>query len=213
VVISVPAETSADHKPSGQDRLFRLLFPLVMLAAVTALSFANAWPDAVALDDKFFVDNERLPGLTEPAELFRGDVWRTTEAASGLYRPALLVSLSLDQRMFGAWLPGYHLSNIVLQLVVTLLLYGFLRHLLRAARGAAPRADLYALLAALVFAAHPVHTEVVNSAFNRPTCWCRWATSPDFGGCCDTSSPVPRAPGPGWASLTCLPCSAKRMPW
>lgn len=138
-----------------------------MLVAATAVSFANAWPDAVALDDKFFVNNEHLPDWSEPSELFRGDVWRTIGAESGLYRPALLLSLSLDSKLFGGWLPGYHLSNILLHLLVTLALYGFLHQLLRTAPHAVPRPDLYALLAALVFAVHPVHTEAVNSVFNR----------------------------------------------
>jgi hypothetical protein len=138
-----------------------------MLVAVTALSFANAWPDEVVLDDKFFVNNQQLPDWTEPAELFRGDVWRTVGAKSGLYRPALLLSLSLDSQLFGGWLPGYHLSNILLHLLVTLLVYGFLRHLLQTTPQPTARPDLYALLAALVFAVHPVHTEVVNSVFNR----------------------------------------------
>lgn len=142
-----------------------------MLAVVAALSFANAWPDAVVLDDKFFVNKKHLPDWTEPAELFRGDVWRTAGASSGLYRPLLLASLSLDSRMFEAWLPGYHLSNILLHVIVTLLVFGLVLRLLQMASRptdrAAARPELYAVLAALVFAAHPVHTEVVNSVFNR----------------------------------------------
>jgi tetratricopeptide (TPR) repeat protein len=138
-----------------------------MLTAVTALAFANGWPDAVVLDDKFFVNNPQLPDWTEPEEMFRGDVWRTTTAHSGLFRPALFVSLSIDSRWFGGWLAGYHLSNIVLHLAVTLCLYGFLLHLLRAAPRPPERADFHALMAALIFAVHPVHTEVVNSVFNR----------------------------------------------
>jgi tetratricopeptide (TPR) repeat protein len=138
-----------------------------MLTVVTALAFANAWPNAVVLDDKFFVNNPHLPNWTEPEEMFRGDVWRTTTAHSDLFRPALFVSLSIDSRLFGGWLAGYHLSNIVLHLAVTLCLYGFLLHLLRALPCPPERADFHALLAALVFAVHPVHTEAVNSVFNR----------------------------------------------
>lgn len=88
-------------------------------------------------------------------------------AQSDLYRPVLLLSLSLDGKLFGDWLAGYHLSNILLHLIVTLLVYGFLRQLLLQAPQPAKRPDLYALLAALVFAVHPVHTEAVNSVFNR----------------------------------------------
>ena len=150
-----------------RDRAFRLWFPLALLTVVTALAFANAWPDAVVLDDKFFVNNPQLPDWTEPEEMFRGDVWRTTTANSGLFRPALFVSLSIDSRLFGGWLAGYHLSNIALHVAVTLTLYGFLLHLLRALPHPPERPDYYALLAALVFAVHPVHTEAVNSVFNR----------------------------------------------
>lgn len=131
------------------------------------MAFANAWPNTVVFDDKFFVNNQHLPDWTEPSELFRGDVWRTAGAQSGLYRPVLLLSLSLDGKLFGDWLAGYHLSNILLHLIVTLLVYGFLRQLLLQAPQPVKRPDLYALLAALVFTVHPVHTEVVNSVFNR----------------------------------------------
>ena len=42
-----------------------------------------------------------------------------------------------------------------------------IRYLLLVCGGESPRSAYAALLAALVFAVHPIHTEVVNSIFNR----------------------------------------------
>jgi hypothetical protein len=53
-----------------------------------------------------------------------------------------------------------------LHLLVTLVVYG-LREVARTTTEPGPASDLYTLLAALVFAVHPVNTEVVNSIFNR----------------------------------------------
>jgi tetratricopeptide (TPR) repeat protein len=47
------------------------------------------------------------------------------------------------------------------------MLYGFLRFLLRKTGDPDSSSGLCALLAAMVFAVHPIHTEVVNSVFNR----------------------------------------------
>jgi len=141
--------------------------PIVLLTAVTVIAFANAWPDALVLDDKFFVGPERTRVLDDARMIFTQDVWGNPESSGALYRPLLLLSFSLENRIFGDWLAGYHLSNIFLHLLVTLLVYGFLRHLLRMTGEQSSSADLYALLAAMIFAIHPVHTEVVNSVFNR----------------------------------------------
>ena len=141
--------------------------PLAMLTCVTLLAFANAWPDRLVLDDNAFAGPGRAPELDSLQYIFTHDVWAPIGANIGLYRPLLLLQLSLETRVFGAWLQGYHLSNIFQHLLVTLLLFGFLRFLLRRTGRQHPSSDLCALLAALVFAVHPIHAEVVNSVFNR----------------------------------------------
>ena len=119
-----------------------------MLTLVTLLAFANAWPDALVLDDKMFAGEFRPNGLESLTEAFNRDVWNHLHISSGLYRPLLLINLELESRLFGSWNQGYHLVNIALHLLVTLLLYGFLRKLLQVAGKRGEHANLAALVAA-----------------------------------------------------------------
>ena len=115
-----------------------------------------------AVSDRF--SNIGLTGITR---FFTNDVWEVGGVDSGLYRPLLLVSIMIDSLIFNQWVAGYHLTNILLHVLTTLLVYGFIRYLLRLDGGASVQSGHMALLAALVFAVHPVHAEAVNSIFNR----------------------------------------------
>jgi len=140
---------------------------LGLLIAATLLAYANAWPDVLVHDDKYFAGTPRQSEWADLPRFFTEDLWAATGVESGLYRPLLLLSLMVESRIHGDWMAGYHLDNILLHLLVTLAVYGFLRQLPRTAAEPGQSTDLFALLAALVFAVHPVHTEVVDSIFNR----------------------------------------------
>jgi len=154
---------------AGHENFRTHILPLIILIFVALLAYANAWPDTLIWDDKVFALGDRLLGvsLTDIRHYFTDDVWAAVGASSGLYRPLLLVSVALDIHLFGDWVAGFHLVNIFLHVLVTLVVYGFIRYLLLVFGGELPRSSYVALLAALVFAVHPVHTEVVNSIFNR----------------------------------------------
>ena len=152
---------------SGESGLRAAAAAMVILTCVSILAFANAWPDNLVLDDKAFAGPERISELDSLRYIFTHDVWASVGTQSDLYRPLLLLQLSLESKVVGDWLAGYHLSNIFQHLLVTLLLYGFLRFLVREASNRHASSDLCALLAASVFAVHPIHAEVVNSVFNR----------------------------------------------
>jgi len=143
--------------------------PLIILALVAALAYANAWPNVLIWDDGVFLVGDRLSGVNfdDIRSFFTQDVWATVGASSGLYRPLLLLSVALDIWIFGEWMAGFHLVNIALHVLVTLVVFGFVRFLLLTVGGLPGISVNAALLAALVFAVHPIHTEVVNSVFNR----------------------------------------------
>jgi tetratricopeptide (TPR) repeat protein len=168
----ISARTTPAGFQSAVDRIKRARFsplylPLILLIFVTLAAYANAWPNALVLDDKFFAGSERFSGLLEFPRFFTEDVWAAYGGRTGLYRPLLMISLSLDSSVYGDWMAGYHLSNIFLHVLVTVAVFGFIRQLLLMTNGKSSSANRYAFLAALVFAVHPVHTEVVNSIFNR----------------------------------------------
>ncbi len=89
-----------------------------------------------------------------------------TPCISGNVRPLALLWIGLQAGVFGDWLAGYHLVNILLHVLATVLVYAFVGHLLLAGGSQPSVSRLVALLAAVVFGVHTIHTEVVNSIFN-----------------------------------------------
>lgn len=155
------------NSPADEARTPSVWWAILMLAVITMLAFANAAHDELVLDDKVFVGPESTLDLKDNREAFLQDIWEKKSIKSSLYRPLLLINFSLENRLFGDWITGYHLVNILTHLLACLLLFGFLMHILQKLGGSSKTAMLAALLASMVFAAHPVHTEVVNSIFNR----------------------------------------------
>jgi hypothetical protein len=168
-----PQSTKQNIKPAeknpGLERFQVHILPLILLMLAVMLAYANAWPNTLAWDDAIFEMGNRLheSPFADIGHYFTDDVWAAIGGNTGIYRPLLLVSVALDIQLFGDWVAGFHLVNIFLQLLVTLVVYGFVRYLLMSLGTKLPGAAYIALLAALVFAIHPVHTEVVNSIFNR----------------------------------------------
>lgn len=142
--------------------------PWILLAAITALAYANAGHGVLISDDREFLGGGRFDGLTlrDYLDFFSQSLWEASGAASSLYRPLFLVTLGLEAAVFGAWPAGYHLVNIALHVLATLLIFGFVRQVFLALGQEARSAALASFLAAAVFGVHPVLTEVVNIAFN-----------------------------------------------
>ena len=156
-------------KQANSKRFRHEFVPILILVLVTLTAYLNAWTDNLVLDDKVFAASGRYAdiGLSGFMHFFTEDLWAASGSSSGLYRPLLLVTIATDAYVYGDWMPGYHLSNILLHLLVTVLVFGFIRHLLLASGGQAPLSASIALLSALVYGVHPINTEVVNSIFNR----------------------------------------------
>jgi tetratricopeptide (TPR) repeat protein len=140
---------------------------VVLLAVITCLAYANAWPNALLVDDKLFVNYQAFSDFSAIPRVFGEDAWVARGLSGGLYRPMLFVSITLDANLFRDWAAGYHLVNVLLHVVLTLLVYAFVARLLEMDDKTTASNAYIAFLAALVFGVHPMHTEVVNSIFNR----------------------------------------------
>ena len=143
-----------------------LAFGLLLFAAVCA-AYANAWPNDLIFDDKPFLDYKRFDDWSAVPEYFSENAWAARGLSSNLYRPLLWTSITLDASLFEDWFAGYHLINILLHACVTLCVFGLLARVLSMDDHTAKFSIPAAFFAALLFAVHPVHTEVVNSIFNR----------------------------------------------
>lgn len=155
----------ADH-PALPARAWTLIPPLLVIAAALA-AYANAWPNALVHDDKFYYGADRFSDFSNIPRYFSENIWASTGITEPFYRPFLMISVSLDARIYGDWAAGYHLTNIGLHAIVSLLVFVFIRQVLRKSGSSGREAASIALMVALIFAVHPVYSEVVNSIFNR----------------------------------------------
>lgn len=144
---------------------------LFMLTLVTLLAFSNSMTDNLILDDKAFFGADRFIQVENLGDAFKRGLWGNEYDGKGLYRPLLLIVFELENRLFGDSPRIFHLANVLLHLVATLSLYGFLLHLLGRSGKDRETAKVAALLVTLIFAVHPIHAEVVNSVFNGSSIW------------------------------------------
>ena len=148
-------------------RPVRACLPYFLTALVTFLAYWNAWPDALVFDDKMFAGQDRFNDLSLIPTYFNETVWSTTGYRDQLYRPVLLTSFALDFSLLGYNPAAWHLVNVVLHIMATLTLFILVRQMLRMSGLDGQSSTLLAMLAAMIFGVHPIHTEVVNSIFNR----------------------------------------------
>ena len=104
----------------------------------------------ISFDDPgYVVDNAHVnQGLT-----WAGWKWAWTSLERSNWHPLTWLSLMLDAQWYGLNAGGYHLTNLLLHLANTLLLFGWLRM--------ATRALWPSALTAFFFVAHPLHVESV----------------------------------------------------
>jgi len=137
----------------------RWLYPL-LLAACTIIAYSDAAPPAFVYDDAAIIGQDPNPGgVSRISHLFLEGARAGTAGNPRLYRPLAMATLALDRALYGEDPRGYHVTNILLHTLATLALFG--------AIGAFGVDPLAAFLAALVFGVHPIHTEVVDVAYNR----------------------------------------------
>ncbi|MHB8834575.1 MAG: tetratricopeptide repeat protein [Candidatus Methylomirabilia bacterium] len=104
----------------------------------------------VTLDDGIYVyENPHVLGGLTPANI----VWSFTTLHAGFWMPLTWLSLMADASLWGGWAGGYHLTNVGLHASAAILFFLLLRHLLGVSG--------IPLLAAALFAAHPLHVESV----------------------------------------------------
>ena len=166
-----PKATQASKRSSERsfsDRDFKL-FSLAILFLVAWIAYANALHNSLVFDDATFTAGNRSwdLSLSKVGRYFTSDVWAAAGMETGLYRPLFLLAVAAEARVFGDWYTGYHLVNVLLHSLVILALFSLIRYLMLST-GCTPRLAGYAaLLSSLIFAVHPINTEVVNSIFNR----------------------------------------------
>ena len=140
-------------------------FALVIIA-VTAAVYADSLSGVFLLDDiRAIVDNPQVRRLWPLTEALKAPPQSTLAG-----RPLVSLSLALSHAISGLQPWGYHVFNVAVHILASLVLFGLVRRTLRrdVALVQSPiTADNLALTAALIWAVHPLQTESVTYVVQR----------------------------------------------
>ena len=129
---------------------------VLFLVLLAALPYLNTLTNAFVYDDRQQVlENPYIHSFRYLGRIFGSTVW-TFEGAQGAtnyYRPLMTFAYLLAYKAFGLIPFGFHLMNLALHIAVVLLVFAVAERLFRD--------RLLSLIAAGLFALHPIHTESV----------------------------------------------------
>jgi len=125
--------------------------------------YANTIPNSYALDDELVTRNHPLTsqGIKAIPEIFTSYYYDNKVGNYYEYRPVVLSSYAIEHSLVGDNPHVGHAINALLYGLLCMVLFFVLRSLML------DRNWLFPALATLLFAAHPIHTEVVASIKNR----------------------------------------------
>ncbi len=144
------------------------ILPGVLLVVAVVAAYANSLGAPFLFDDAGAVtENTTIRRLWSAAVFFPPADGSTTTG-----RPLVNVSFALDYALHGLSAPGFRATNLALHAASALLLFGFLRRVIRSLGRPAPAPDGVAVLAAAVWALHPLQTESVVCIAQRTEVLC-----------------------------------------
>ncbi len=137
----------------------RTRWTAIALAVLAAGVYANAAGNGFALDDEFIIENnQRAHAVDSIPSLVRHPYWPDSPARLGLYRPLTVATYAVEWQLWNGRPLPFHLTNIALHALVTVLVFLLLVPLVGLPGAAAGGA---------VFAVHPVHVEAVANVVGR----------------------------------------------
>ena len=132
----------------------------LLLLAACLVCYANGLTGDFTYDDKAIVrDDPRIRAPSGMAQILTTPYFGGPRGVGTGFRPALLTSYAIQWWVHDGEVVGYHVVNLLLHALVTLLFARFLREV------AVPEPT--AVGAALLFAVHPIHVEAVTSLVGR----------------------------------------------
>ena len=127
---------------------------LIIYVSLVAITLAVFWQvnqfNFVSFDDYVYVthNSDIQSGIT-----LEGIRWAFSTTHAEFWHPLTWLSLMLDYQLYGLNAGGYHITNLVLHILSTLLIFWFFNHMTGAIWKSAFVAALFAL--------HPLHVESV----------------------------------------------------
>jgi len=133
----------------------------LILGIVIFVIFGNALFNNFSYDDNYLIlENGYIRDFSHLKQIFFSDVTEATplQKASGYYRPISMFYLVVLYSIVGLHALGLHLSNVLLHLLNSFLVFLLV--------DAITKKRKVAFLSSLIFAVHPIHVEAVAPIFN-----------------------------------------------
>lgn len=136
--------------PNMSSRKQKLIICIFLAAAILAVFAQVRHFDFVSIDDEVYVtQNIQVKNGISP----EGVIWAFLTTFCEFWHPLTWLSLMLDSEIYGMRAGGYHLTNLLLHIFSTLLLFGLLCRMTAEVWKSAFVAGFFAL--------HPLHVESV----------------------------------------------------
>lgn len=134
-----------------------------LLGLFTFFVFANTIGNGYNMDDGIVTNGHKLTsqGLTAIGEIFTSNYYSDAMGYAFGYRPMVHLSFALEHEMFGEKPGAGHFINVILFVFSVVLFFKLL------VKWVGEKNLLFAGIATVLFAVHPIHTEVVASLKNR----------------------------------------------
>ena len=134
---------------------------IVLICIVGAAVYFNALDNEFVWDDEYIVEkNPQIRSFAHLPEVFSTGLFQAYGVGKGsFYRPLQILTYMFDYKLWGLNPKGFHLTNIALHLFCSLLFYTIIISLVGDWRPA--------LIAALLFVVHPLHTQAVTYISGR----------------------------------------------
>jgi tetratricopeptide (TPR) repeat protein len=147
----------------------RHLLVAALLASLVFVLYSNTLSNGYALDDGLVITENAftMKGISGIPDILTRGGFAGVEGAwggdlsGGRWRPLSQMTFAIEKSLFDLQLPISHLINVLLYAAVVALLFLLLQERLF------PNTPAVALVASLIFAVHPVHTEVVANLKGR----------------------------------------------
>jgi tetratricopeptide (TPR) repeat protein len=141
--------------PSNPPRLATNYLPYALLIVAALLAYCNIYNNAFLFDDEFlFQKNEWLHSWQHIGDVFISNSTAGFGGHDSFYRPLQLFSYVVLTQLFGYHEPVYHAFNLFLHIVNACLVFRL--------AGKLGFARVPALIAALIWTLHPIHTEAIT---------------------------------------------------
>lgn len=136
----------------------KTLLRLLVLFAAMLLAYSNHWHNTFHFDDWHTITQNKYVRQVTPVKFFKDGATSSTLPTNQNYRPLNTLLLSIDYKLGGYNVEGYHVQSFAWFVLLVVLIYFFFEPLL--GEGAA-------MFGAAVFGLHPACAETVNYICQR----------------------------------------------